>query len=357
MASEARIPVSAAVELGDGAWRIVRCPICRSTGSLHESAWKCSACRRDYPRYSRIVDFRISDNRDDLSFAHLEAARDEKERVGRALAMMSTATFPELVENYFREFPTHPQIECGEKGTLLHAEKNGREVLFQMAQTSPINELAARPQSAALEVGCGAAGLTGILARCFHDVVALDADLDRMILAQKRCDELALKNVILLCAFAESMPIAQDGVDFITCIEVLEHATSQGDLISELRRILRPGGRLYLTTPNRFSAGREPHVKLWGVGWLPRRFMNSYVRWRLGVPYVGKRNLSYWELRKLMKKSFGADFFFHRPRRSRYTVQARLANGLLRVPLLANVVRFIVAGYHVNASKPLERCD
>jgi SAM-dependent methyltransferase len=271
--------------------------------------------------------------------------------------MVADASFAEMVDSYFREFPTRPEIEGGEKQTLLHAEAIAQEMVFQMGQNVPIAELATRPQSIALEVGCGAAGLTGILAKSFSAVIALDADLDRMVLAQKHCAQIGLCNVVLVCAFGESMPLPSDTVDFIACIEVLEHATSQPQLLSELRRILSPGGQLYLTTPNRFSAGREPHVNLWGLGWLPRRLVDSYVRCRLGIPYLGKRNLSYWELRSMMRMSFGDDFSFRRPSRSRYTLQARIANWLLRVPALAQVVRLVVAGYHVSASKPASRAD
>jgi len=339
------------------AWDVICCPICRSRGHLNQSSWRCAECGRSYPRYAQIVDFRVTSSREDLSFAHFETARDEKERVTRALGMAANATFAEMVDKYFREFPTSPAIERGEKGTLLGAESNAQEMLFQMRQTVPIAELAARRGSIFLETGCGAAGLTGILAKDFSSVIALDADLDRMVLAQKHCEELGLSNVVLLCAFGESLPLAADVVDFIACIEVLEHATSQPDLLSEMRRILRPGGQLYLTTPNRFTAGSEPHVNLWGLGWLPRRFMDSYVRLRLGLPYIGKRNLSFWELRRMMKISFGADFCFRRPLRSRYTVHARVANLLLSIPVLASVVRLVVAGYHVSASKPATLAD
>jgi SAM-dependent methyltransferase len=352
MKPEAFASISPATDFPQSAWDLIRCPICHSTGKLKQSSWRCSDCGRSYPKYSEIVDFRVVSGREDLSFAHLQATRDEKERVSRALSLAATASFAELVDNYFREFPTRPEIERGEKQTLLCAEGNAQEILFQMGQTVPIAELADRPQSIALEAGCGAAGLTGILAKRFSAVIALDADLDRMVLAEKHCAELGVRNVVLVCAFGESMPIASDAVDFIACIEVLEHATSQPELISELRRILCPDGQLYLTTPNRFSAGLEPHVNLWGLGWLPRRLMDSYVRFRLGIPYVGKRNLSYWELRRMMKMCFGADFCFRRPRRSRYTAQARVANSLLHIPALAYLVRLMVAGYHVVASKP-----
>ena len=275
MKPEAFASISPATDFPQSAWDLIRCPICHSTGKLKQSSWRCSDCGRSYPKYSEIVDFRVVSGREDLSFAHLQATRDEKERVSRALNLAATVSFAELVDNYFREFPTRPEIERGEKQTLQQADENAQEILFQMGQTVPIAELADRPQSIALEAGCGAAGVTGILAKRFSAVIALDADLDRMVLAEKHCAQLGVRNVVLLCAFGESMPFASDAVDFIACIEVLEHATSQPELISELRRILRPRGQLYLTTPNRFSAGLEPHVNLWALGWLPRWLMDS----------------------------------------------------------------------------------
>jgi len=349
---EASTSASSTVDKATHAWDLIRCPVCRSIGELKESHWGCLTCGRTYQRYSRIVDFRVVAGREDLSFAHLQAARAEKDRVSRALGMAANASFAQMVDAYFKEFPTRPEIERGEKATLLHAEEIAREVLFQMSQSVPFADLAGREESVALDVGCGAAGLTGLLAAKFSAVIAMDADMDRMVLAERHCAQLGLNNVVLLCAFGESMPLTLDAVDFISCVEVLEHATSQSQLISEFQRILRPGGKLYLTTPNRFSAGREPHVNLWALGWLPRRLMDSYVRFRLGVPYVGKRNLSYWELSRMVEASFGLNFRFSRPRRTRYTVQARIANSLLRIPGFAHLVRPIVAGYHVVCGKP-----
>jgi 2-polyprenyl-3-methyl-5-hydroxy-6-metoxy-1,4-benzoquinol methylase len=344
--------VSSAQDAAVAAWNLIRCPVCRASGERTDSYWRCLGCSRSYPRYSQIVDFRIVSGREDLSFAHLQAARVEQERISRAVSLAAHTTFAEMVEAYFREFPTHHDIERGEKGTLLDADELAREVLFQMGQSVSFSELARRDNSVALDIGCGAAGLTGLLATNFSAVIAMDADLDRMMLAERHCAELGLRNVVLLCGYGESMPLTTDAVDFISCVEVLEHASSQPQLIAELQRVLYPGGMLYLTTPNRFSAGREPHVNLWALGWLPRRLMDRYVRFRLGVPYAGKRNLSYWELHRMMKGSFGSNFRFSRPRRSRYTAQARLANSLLQIPGLSNLVRLIVAGYHVVGSKP-----
>jgi len=47
-------------------------------------------------------------------------------------------------------------------------------------------------------------------------------------------------------------PYGDGAFDVATCIELLEHLTASdgGDLLSEARRVIRPGGRLLLTTPD-----------------------------------------------------------------------------------------------------------
>ncbi|HEX7940827.1 MAG TPA: hypothetical protein VF488_03450, partial [Gemmatimonadaceae bacterium] len=57
-----------------------------------------------------------------------------------------------------------------------------------------------------------------------------------------------------------------------------------------------------LATPNRFSVSAEPHVGVWGVGWLPTRWQQRYVRMRSGKPYDYVRLLSVPGLKRLMKR-------------------------------------------------------
>jgi len=331
--------------------RSIRCPSCKSCGDWTETRWNCRLCGRSFPIHGSIVDFRVLPARDDLSFAHFESERNERDRINRALALAASADFSGLVNNYFAEFPTSSKIEHSEQATLLNADEYAREWLYQIEQVIPLGALAARPESVLLEVGCGTAGISCALADQFETVIALDADLDRLVLAQKHCQDSEVRNVLLLCAFGEAIPLASDAIDMVTCIEVLEHAAEQCQLLSELRRILAPGGWLYLTTPNRFTLGREPHVQLWGVGWLPRSLMDTYVRFRSGLPYTGKRNLSYWELKSMLGKIFGEHVAFCREQRVHYTRQARIANRLLSVPGMRFILPPILAGFHVKAEK------
>jgi SAM-dependent methyltransferase len=47
--------------------------------------------------------------------------------------------------------------------------------------------------------------------------------------------------------------------------------------LSEIRRVLKPGGWCYLATPNRWTI-IEPHFKLPFLSWLPGRWPSAYVR-------------------------------------------------------------------------------
>jgi SAM-dependent methyltransferase len=61
-----------------------------------------------------------------------------------------------------------------------------------------------------------------------------------------------------LVASATSLPFESGSVDFVVSSECIEHTTNPRQAVREMLRILRPGGVLFLTTPNllwRWSVG------------------------------------------------------------------------------------------------------
>jgi SAM-dependent methyltransferase len=56
-----------------------------------------------------------------------------------------------------------------------------------------------------------------------------------------------------------TLPLADAAVDVVVSLQVVEHLWNQPGFFAECARVLRPGGRLLVSTPNRitFSPGRD----------------------------------------------------------------------------------------------------
>lgn len=54
------------------------------------------------------------------------------------------------------------------------------------------------------------------------------------------------------------LPLDDESFDFVLCTEVLEHVSEPERVVAEFSRVLRPGGRLLLTTPFVIELHEEP---------------------------------------------------------------------------------------------------
>jgi SAM-dependent methyltransferase len=61
----------------------------------------------------------------------------------------------------------------------------------------------------------------------------------------------------------DELALPDSGFDVVSMIEVVEHVPDPNALLASARRLLRPGGMLYLTTPN----GRGISARVLGVRW------------------------------------------------------------------------------------------
>jgi SAM-dependent methyltransferase len=114
------------------------------------------------------------------------------------------------------------------------------------------------PAERALDLGCGDGRLGAALpARelVAADVSAVALERARTRLPQARLVELEPDT---------PLPFADSEFDLVLLAETLEHVRDVQLLVSELRRVLRPGGRLAVTTP--------AHGRLTGLDLLARGF-------------------------------------------------------------------------------------
>jgi len=73
--------------------------------------------------------------------------------------------------------------------------------------------------------------------------------------------------------------------------------------LRQCHQVLNNDGILFIITPNRYTILSEPHVNGWGVGFLPRKWMKSYVKMIRGISYENIHVLSFFEMKRLLKES------------------------------------------------------
>jgi SAM-dependent methyltransferase len=163
-----------------------------------------------------------------------------------------------------------------------------------------------------LDLGCGPGMLLAAAASSGFAGVGVDASMVWLVVARRLI--MAWGGQPRLAAgVAEALPFPDGSVAGVVSLDVIEHVADPVPFLREIDRVTRPGGTLALSTPNRFSLAAEPHVFVWGVGWLPRSKQKQYVRWRSGKSYEFTRLLSTWEMSRLLRHHTRFKFEFRVP--------------------------------------------
>jgi dolichol-phosphate mannosyltransferase len=110
---------------------------------------------------------------------------------------------------------------------------------WQRSRFRYVTELTAG-QGPVLDVGCGSSRIIGALP---PGSVAVDILLRKLRYARKFA-------TALVCASAFSLPLRDATFPCVLCSQVIEHVPKDSPIIDELCRVLAPGGRLVLGTPD-----------------------------------------------------------------------------------------------------------
>jgi 2-polyprenyl-3-methyl-5-hydroxy-6-metoxy-1,4-benzoquinol methylase len=149
-----------------------------------------------------------------------------------------------------------------------------------------------------LDVGFGMGGTTLALLARGARVVAVEFNPQKSLRLKSLA--VAQKNGCVLAGGAEHLNFKTNRFDWVIFQDVLEHLPHPQTALAEARRVLKPGGRLYISTPNRWSLLwiADPHWNLPLVAalfslpklqrWLRQnhfhfRFVNRAVAQRLFV--------------------------------------------------------------------------
>lgn len=103
----------------------------------------------------------------------------------------------------------------------------------------------------ALEIGFGSAIYLPVLAEIYDKVVASDVQLEYLNYANTLVDR--YPNLILVADDIMHTELPQTAFDLVLCTEVIEHIFDSLSVFKTIRGLLKPGGTLILSTPQRWS--------------------------------------------------------------------------------------------------------
>ncbi len=103
-----------------------------------------------------------------------------------------------------------------------------------------------RPGDRVLDLGCGTGRFVAAARDAGADVVGVDI-AER---ALERARRVAPGADLRLVSPDGTLPLGHGEVDLVWCSEVLEHVPDTATFLTEVRRVLRRGGRLLLTVPD-----------------------------------------------------------------------------------------------------------
>jgi 2-polyprenyl-3-methyl-5-hydroxy-6-metoxy-1,4-benzoquinol methylase len=182
----------------------------------------------------------------------------------------------EYADHYRRDFVLEYQMD---------AVARGNRVINEIGDCCSVDWKGAR----ALDVGCGDGGFVVAMALRGAEAYGLELNASSVVGAALRAKEWSVTARILQ-GTAEDLPFNATTFDVVTCGDVIEHVPRPARVLSEIARLLRPGGVLWLNVPTRYHLPyiwREPHYDYFGIGLLPRSVAAWYMTYiRKVIPSV-----------------------------------------------------------------------
>ena len=165
--------------------------------------------------------------------------------------------------------------------TVLHLLKTSvnpcRVGYFQkLIETLHIDALGKR----ALEVGCGGGILTEEISKMGFETTGIDPAEESLYTARNHALAGGLK-IQYDQGFGENLPYPDASFDCVVCCDVLEHVRDLPKVISEISRVLKPGGIFFYDTLNRTFISKLVAINIW----------QKWKRWAFMPP-----NLHVWEM-------------------------------------------------------------
>lgn len=272
---------------------LLRCPRCRSglapapAGTDDVERLACAGCGTLWPVRWGIPDLRGPDVRDpylalddDLRAAERLVRRAEGGDFAGTLAAYYEAN-AKVPPAQARRFIAGAVAAAGRAEAVLAAWQalDGARPGLPKTGEPP----AGAPPRTLVDAGSGTGPLAVAALRAGYRTLAIDVGLRFLVLARARARDAGL-HLTAVCAGTQALPLADAGVDVMASEYLLENVVPLAPTLGEAARVLRPSGRLWCSTANRWTPGPDPHLGVPWSGWWPGWLAARYARWRGAVP-------------------------------------------------------------------------
>jgi len=141
-----------------------------------------------------------------------------------------------------------------------------------------------------VDYGCGNGAQTRLLAPLFARTTGVDVQPDLLATLRAGAERDALGDRLSAVLIeADGVPLPDGCADVVTSFTVLEHVPDEAAALAEMRRLLRPGGRLIISVPNRWwifeTHGADLPLLPWNrvpfFSWLPKAWHDRWARARI----------------------------------------------------------------------------
>lgn len=207
-------PADQTTEARSGLVALLRCPTCRSAMREEATAIVCEDAGHRFPLVDGVPVLVAEDELDDVQYAQQR-------------------------EYFDAEFATY------------------HEYRLEPWRQSYIRRLSAAgalggPGAPLIDVAVGGSGYTVIeAAREGRPAVGCDLSLQGMRAARRHAEAQGVGDrTLFVCCSADALPFAPASFDVGLAIAIIEHVPDDAAALSELARVLRPGGRAVVTVPH-----------------------------------------------------------------------------------------------------------
>ena len=150
-----------------------------------------------------------------------------------------------LVNFRQRKARSQPPADLPWTGERLVASAKGDFVGEHLHRYALAMEFAS--QGDILDVACGEGYGSAFLAKVARSVIGVDCDAPTVAHAAAKY---RAKNLRFAEGRAEKLPLHTHSVDLVVSFETLEHLEDHDAMMKEIKRVLRPGGQLLISTPD-----------------------------------------------------------------------------------------------------------